>query len=86
LTTAAAVQLTVAWLSPAVAAAFVGADGFVGAVGVTALDALLGGLSPTPFVATTVKVYDVSFVRPVTVHWVAPLVEHVCESGLEVTV
>jgi hypothetical protein len=87
---AGAVQFTVAWPLPGVALTFVGADGAVGAVGavgMTAFDTLLGGPAATAFVATTVNVYDVPFVRPVTVHWVGPpLVEHVCEPELDVTV
>jgi hypothetical protein len=59
--------------------------GGVESSGVTAFEALLGGLSPSSFVATTVNVYDVEFVSPVTVHCVAVLVEHVCDPGLDVT-
>ena len=57
---AGVVQLTVADALPAVAVAPVGASGTVGdgggAMGVTALEAALGALFPTAFVAATVKV------------------------------
>jgi hypothetical protein len=49
-----AVQLTVAWPSPAIALTPVGAPGT--AAGVTKFDGPEAGLSPTPLVATTVKV------------------------------
>jgi hypothetical protein len=51
-----AVQLTVAWLLPAVAVTPVGAPGAPGAVGVTALDGADAGLDPYEFVAVTVNV------------------------------
>ena len=60
-----AVQLTVADFTPAVAVTDVGAPGTV--AGVTALDAADAGLVPRAFVAVTVKVYAVPFVKPVTV-------------------
>jgi hypothetical protein len=50
---------------PAVAETPVGASGTV--AGVTAAEGELELLSPTEFVATTVKVYGVPFVNPVTV-------------------
>jgi hypothetical protein len=62
-----AVQLTEAWLSPAVAVTPVGTAGAVGPVGVTALDAADSALVPTALVAETVNVYVVPFVSPVTV-------------------
>ena len=62
---AGAVKLTVACPLPAVAVPIVGAPGTV--LGVTGLDAAEAGLLPAAFVATTVKVYAVPFVRPVTV-------------------
>jgi len=53
-----------------VPATAVGAFGTVR--GVTELDATLATLTPTPFVAVTVNVYGVPFVRPVTVHCNGP--------------
>jgi hypothetical protein len=41
---------------------------------------------PTRFVATTEKVYDVPFVRPVTIHVVVMVVVQVKLPGVEVTV
>jgi hypothetical protein len=42
---------------------------------------------PAPFVAVDVKVYDVPFVRPVTVHEPdAPVTVHCALPGFEVTV
>jgi hypothetical protein len=63
---AGGVKLTVAWALPAVAVPIVGAPGVV--AGVTLLDADEAGPVPAAFVAVTVKVYAVPFVRPVTVH------------------
>jgi hypothetical protein len=62
-----AVQLTAADALPAVAATPVGAPGTDGPVGVTAFDDEDAGPVPLAFVAVTVKVYAVPFVRPVTV-------------------
>jgi len=53
--------------------------------GVTAFDAADGAPVPTEFVAVTVKVYDVPFVRPVTVSGLA-LPVSVFPPGFEVTV
>ena len=64
---AGAVQLTVAAPSPATAVTFVGTPGAVaGAAGVTAFEGDDAGPGPTAFVAVTVNVYAVPFVRPVT--------------------
>jgi hypothetical protein len=60
-----AVKLTLASAFPAVANRFEGASGVD--AGVTGLDADDGAESPRLFVATTVKVYEEPFVRPVTV-------------------
>jgi len=79
-----AVQLTVAWASPAVAVTPVGAPGTVR--GVTEFDGEDGALLPTAFVATTVNVYAVPLLRAVTVAVVAPPVEAVKPPGLDVTV
>ena len=61
-----AVKLTVAWASPATAVTLVGAPGTVAGVtgGLEASDAVE---FPSALVATTVKVYGVPFVKPVTV-------------------
>ena len=72
-----------AWLDPAVAVAAVGAPGVV--YGVTALDAAEAEPDPTPFVAVTVKVYEVPGVKPVTLQ-VSAAVVHVSKPGVEVTV
>jgi len=61
----------------------VGAPGTVD--GTTAAEAVEAAPVPETFVAVTVNVYDVPFVRPVTVHEVVA-VEHVNEPGVEVTV
>jgi hypothetical protein len=66
-----------------VALTAVGAPGTV--EGTTAADADEAEPVPDTFVAVTVNVYDVPFVRPVTVHEVVA-VEHVNEPGVEVTV
>jgi hypothetical protein len=58
-------NVTEACALPAVAAPIVGAPGTV--AGVTLFDAADAGPVPTPFVAMTVKVYAVPFVRPSTV-------------------
>ena len=52
--------------------------------GITEFDGLDGDPVPTPFVAVTVNVYEVPFVRPVTVH-VSMLVVHVLLPGALVT-
>jgi hypothetical protein len=43
------------------------------------------GLSPFALVATTVNIYGVPFVRPLTVHVVSVVVAHVALSGAAVT-
>jgi hypothetical protein len=60
-----AVKLTVAWPLPAVAVTLVGAAGI--ATGVTLLDGTEAALLPVVLVATTVKVYAVPLVSPLTV-------------------
>ncbi len=72
---AAAVHDTVAGRYRRVAVTPVGASGAVGASGVTGFDGPEGAESPTPFVATTVNVYDVPSVNPLTVAEVAPEVD-----------
>jgi hypothetical protein len=67
----------------AVAVTDVGASGVV--AGVTAADAALAGESPAVFVATTVKVYAVPFVKPVQLA-VTPVTAHVPPAGDDVTV
>ena len=54
--------------------------------GVTPGDAELATEVPAAFVAFTVKVYDVPFLRPVTTHVRAPVVVHVFAVPLDVTV
>ena len=61
----------------------VGAPGTVD--GVTTADADEAAPVPDTFVAVTVNVYDVPFVRPVTVQVVVAVVQ-VKEPGVEVTV
>jgi len=79
-----AVQETTDWfVAPAVAETLVGAPGT--ADGTTAEDGAEAALVPFAFVAVTVKVYEVPFVRPITVHEVVDVV-HVKPPGLEVTV
>jgi hypothetical protein len=78
-----AVKLTVAWVLPATAVTFVGASGTV--AGVTAFEATDAEELPTTFVATTVKVYSVPFVKPVTVIGV-PVPVPVPPAGDDVTV
>lgn len=66
----------VAWVFPGSAVTEVGASGTVrGVVESEALDALD---SPRALIATTVNVYPVPFVNPVTVHDKAPVVVQVC--------
>jgi hypothetical protein len=57
-----------------------------GAAGVTELDGADGAESPAAVVATTVNVYEVPLVRPVTLHVSAPVVMHVRVPGDDVTV
>jgi hypothetical protein len=78
-----AVNETVASVLPATADGEVGAPGTVR--GVTAEEAEEAAPSPAALVATTVKVYDVPLVRPVTVIGDAEP-EAVIPLGLEVTV
>jgi hypothetical protein len=61
-----AVQLTAACMLPATATTAVGGSGTV--IGVTARDGADGKLGPARLVATTVNVYGVPLVRPVTMH------------------
>jgi hypothetical protein len=68
---------------PATAVTLVGAPGIV--AGVTAAEADEATELPTAFVATTVKVYAVPFVKPVTVIGV-PVPVSVKPPGEEVTV
>jgi hypothetical protein len=82
---AGTVQDTFDWVdSNEVAAAPVGALGTVD--GVAEFDATEAALVPALFVAVTVNVYAVPFVRPVTVQVVAPVVVHVFDPGVDVTV
>ncbi len=94
---AAAVTVTEALVSPAVAEGACGASGAdVGAgppdVGVTDVEATELVLVPPPFVAVAVNVYAVLLVRPVTVHVPvggvpeSEFAVQVRPSGLEVTV
>ena len=81
---AGAVHVTTDWvLAAPIALTAVGAPGTV--AGTTAADADEAAPVPDAFVAVTVNVYEVPFVRPVTVHEV-DTVEHVNEPGVEVTV
>jgi len=81
---AGAVQDTTDWVFAApVALTEVGAPGTVD--GVTAADAVEAAPVPDTFVAVTVNVYEVPFVRPATVHEVVAVV-HVNEPGEDVTV
>ena len=80
---AGAVQLTVACALPPIPVTPVGAPGSV--AGVTALDTDEVELVPAEFVATTVNVYEVPLVSPVTVVLVAGMVA-VKLSGFHVTV
>ena len=76
-------QDTTDWfVAPAVPDTPVGAPGTV--EGTTDEDADDAELVPFAFVAVTVNVYDVPFVRPVTVHEVVAVV-HWNEPGDEVT-
>ena len=80
---AGAVNDTVACALPATAAIAVGAPGTV--AGITLLDAAEGAPLPTAFVATTVNVYAVPFVRPVTVNGL-PAPDDVSPPGFDATV
>jgi hypothetical protein len=77
------VKLTAAWALPAVAVTPVGASG--SAAGVTLAVGADGTESPFAFVATTVNVYSVKFVNPVTVIGLA-LPVSTSPPGLDVTV
>jgi hypothetical protein len=82
---AGAVHDTVDWVdSSDVAETPVGAPGTVD--GVAEFDATEAALVPALFVAVTVNVYAVPFVRPDTVQVVAPVVVHVFDPGVDVTV
>ena len=79
-----AVHDTAAEIFPAIAETPVGAPGLV--AGVTALEAPEAAPSPTPLVATTVNVYGVPFVKPLTLQdLAAPFVSHDLPPGDEVT-
>jgi hypothetical protein len=78
-----AVHATTAETSLGIANTSVGVPGAVGVV--TEFDESEDGLVPMEFVAVTVKVYAVPFVRPVTVTEV-PVVVAVTPPGLEVIV
>jgi hypothetical protein len=65
-------HVTVALWSPAVATGVRGSVGGSMACGVTGFDGADAWLSPTAFVATTVKVYEVPFVKPDTMACAAP--------------
>ena len=80
---AGAVQLTVACALPPIPVTPVGAPGSV--AGVTALDTDEVELVPAEFVATTVNVYEVPLVSPVTDVLVAVVVA-VSPPGFDVTV
>ena len=56
-----------------------------GPTGTTAIEATDATPVPAEFIAVTVNVYDVPFVRPETVHVVVALVQ-VNDPGVEVTV
>ena len=77
---AGAVHVTVALALPPTPATAVGAPGADGgAVGVTGAEAGESALGPTPLVATTLNVYAVPLVSPVTSQVSGPVVhEHVC--------
>jgi hypothetical protein len=81
-----AVKLTLACVSAADAVTFVGAPGTV--AGVTLFDAIDGALDPAAFAATTVNVYGVPLVRPVTmcVVDVLPALLSKPPAGFEITV
>ena len=79
---AGALQLTVAELAPAVAETLVGAPGTVDGVALAEGDE--AAPAPALFVAVTVKVYEVPFVRDPTLQDVVAVV-HVRDPGVEVT-
>ena len=54
--------------------------------GITPADGAEATLAPTPFVAVTVKVYEVPLVSPPTLQVNAPVVVQVKLPGVEVTV
>ncbi len=82
---AGAVHDTFDWVdSNEVAATPVGAPGTVD--GVAEFDATEAALVPALFVAVTVNVYEVPFVRPSTVQVVAPVITQVFDPGVDVTV
>jgi hypothetical protein len=83
---AGAVKLTLACALLPVAVTFVGAPGTV--TGVTLFVGAEGTLEPAAFVATTVNVYAVPFVSPVTMCEVdvLPALLSIPPAGLEVTV
>ena len=80
---AGAIHKTTARTSPGIADTSVGVPGAVGVV--TEFDESEDGLAPMEFVAVTVKVYAVPFVRPVTVTEVLVVVA-VTLPGSDVTV
>ena len=80
---AGAVHETIASTSSGIADTSVGAPG--GPMGITALEEAELRLGPTEFVAVTVNVYAVSWVRPITVTDV-PVVVAVTPPGDEITV
>jgi hypothetical protein len=80
-----AVQVTATEAFPAVTDEMVGAPGTF--AGVTEVDAADAALLPIAAFATTLKVYAVPFVSPVTTHEVAGAVAvHVAPPGVAVTV
>ncbi|GAA3406273.1 hypothetical protein GCM10020370_32660 [Paenibacillus hodogayensis] len=81
---AGASKLTVAVPLPAVALTFVGELGSL--IGVTLPDVTDASELPTLFFATTVNVYAVPYVNPVTVTGLAVVLVPVIPPGLDVTV
>ena len=81
-----AVKVTLACAFPGVAVAFVGGPGRV--AGVTLFEGADWRLEPAAFVATTLKVYGVPFVRPVITCVVAvvPALVSTPPAGVDVTV
>jgi hypothetical protein len=79
-----AVHVTVACPSSAAAVTDVAIPGTV--KGVTAFDGVEAGPVPSELVGRTVNVYAVPAVRPVTLAFVAPLVEALNPPGADVTV
>jgi len=79
------VKLTVADLFDGDATMFVGVEGLP--TGVTAVDGRDGGELPTPFLATTVKVYGVPLARPeISQPFAGFEAMHVSPPGAEVTI